>query len=364
MQIFVTGFLFVSRWGRLALAIASFAFILVTAFVFTWNAVSPDVHLGSWSLAYQQWLGGNIFLIFTAIVALVAHAESFTAELGRRKFRHVFGAHIKEKRYDVSLPEFKISHDAEIVLEAADLENARKRFTPQGVPDQYKAGDIRRIIASSDLEGASYLIDEIGKYTDSGPTLRTGQDLFDNGGSFLAFGLQTNPNTPYMINSINQYSSISIKNTGVKVRNPEPAVEALSKIKDFRSIVMVPSEGGYSADLRIETKTTDEIVISQAESLAWNIGLVIIRRGAVGNDAECRQILCAGVGHGGTSGSAFWLAQHWESLATLLKAKSASAVIVFTATPMHPDEGGGLHPEHRRPHVSQTIELCRGVLKS
>lgn len=367
MFVLVNLFRWLSSWGRVLLCVIAFAILLGACVAwaithFDWSDSLPEF-AAFWVYSYYSFVKANILLTVTLLTIFVTNAETVYQLLLRRRFKRVFGHQIRTQRYIVSIPEFKISDEANTALNAAGLYTTRKRFTPQNVPDRYKAGDIRRIIASSDLEGASFLLDEIGKYTISGPVIKAGDELFNAGDSFLAFGLQTNPNTQFLISSLNQFRKAQVELSNLPIRNPETSVRALAALTDFKSISMREVDEGESANLLVTTKSTDPIDISQQDSKRWNIGVVVIRCVGQNSGVDGRQILCAGVGHGGTSGSAYWLSQHWDKLHDKIGKKGVKAVMVFTATPMEADEGEGEHPEHLRAVVTETIELSRVIFK-
>lgn len=302
-------------------------------------------------------------LFFGALSILFTTADAPFRVLRYRALRKVFGSAVMEEDYGISVPEFRTSDEAEAVLNAAGLTNSRKRFSPANVSAQYKAGDIRRIIASSDLEGASYMIDTIGRFSNRSPKLKPGVKMFGDHRSVFAFGLQTNPHTPEFLQALNRHSSQHVRpNTRAAFDSQETSINALLKMEYFGSVEMEPVKDGYSADIIFKNTNLGDIRVSQDHDDAWNVGLIVIlKHHDSGRDG--RQVLCAGVGHGGTAGSAYWLSKRWQKLTSFVQGRRVNAVLALTATRMQQFDPNGSNSEHKAPLVTQTRLLSRVTLK-
>lgn len=302
-------------------------------------------------------------LMLGAMSILATTADAPFRFFRYRALRTVFGSAIMDDDYGISVPEFRTSDEAEAVLNAAGLTNSRKRFSPANVSAQYKAGDIRRIIASSDLEGASYMIDTIGRYSNRSPKLKPGVKMFGDQKCVFAFGLQTNPHTPEFLQALNRHSGQKvIPNKTAKFNETEVILNALLAMESFESVEMEAVKDGFSADIIFRNTNLGDIRVSQDHDDEWNVGLVIVLRNT-DTGREGRQVLCAGVGHGGTAGSAYWLSKRWDKLTSLMQGRRVDAVLALTATRMQQFDPNGSNSEHKAPMVTQTRLLSRVALK-
>lgn len=353
------------RWVALYTAVRAIAAVLSGAFLiacavqfsgilrhFEFPVWVPEI---SWD---PSW--GAVFTAFSILIATLGAPVRFLRYWDLRK---VFGNALLEEDYGISVPEFHTSAEAETVLNEAGLTNSRKRFSPANVSAQYRAGDIRRIIASSDLEGASYMIDEIGRYSKRSPKLKPGVRMFGDHRSVFAFGLQTNPHTPEFLQALNRHSAQKIKiNKKARFDSEEITINKLLKMEYFGGVEMEPVKDGYSADIVFKDTNLGDIRVSQDHDDVWNVGLIVIlKHHDTGRDG--RQVLCAGVGHGGTAGSAYWLSKHWRDLTSSMQGGRVQAVLALTATRMQQFDPNGSNSEHKAPMVTQTRLLSRATLK-
>ncbi|MEO1242315.1 MAG: hypothetical protein AAFX54_10420 [Pseudomonadota bacterium] len=281
---------------------------------------------------------------------------------GKVDFEKVFGKKISTSEYAISVPEFTLSADANDALNDAGMNNSRRRFSPIGVDSNYKAGDINKIIASSDIIGAAYVADSLGRYTDEGPKFRFGTNHFLEPVGFLAFGLQTNLHAPQFIDLVSgaKKKKIIFRYRQLTERHPNVAHKIVA-MKKFEDLTLAPVHDGRSADL-IFSADGDTIRVSQDHQHDWNIGLVIIARGQTRNELDLRWITCAGVGHGGTSGSSYFLAHHWQRFAKDFT-KSCDAIVSITLTEMIAEGDGADYQDQKKANDSGTIELARISLR-
>lgn len=326
-------------------------------------AAALAVHLGA--LNAIPWISELAVLMLSGLnygaFALVANRVTRQwNQSARSEFFPVFGQEISEKTYAVSIPEFVFNDGADALLKQHGFVSTRERFKPVGVPAEYLAGDIRKVIASSDLVGAGYVIDEIGKFTAQGPRYRFGEDLFARPTSFLAFGLQTNRHAEGFLSRASRpkRSRIRFRESSLPGGLPQSMAQ-LAGLSDFARIEMKASHEGYSADLNIIDSKQGVIALSQADSDRWNVGLVIVLRENIPDEADRRQIYCAGVGHGGTSGSSYYLARHWRALNRSMRNSNVCGVIAFTVTPMVTPEGSDGLQDKLEPQDAQTQEILR-----
>lgn len=308
------------------------------------------------------------FLVLASIALLPAGGLFMAGwnNYGRASFKRVFGKKILTSEYCISVPEFRLSEQAQKVLEDNGLDNSRKRFAPLGVEAaKYKAGDIQKIIASSDIIGAGYVMDSLGRYTDKGPKFQFGDDLCKGADSFLSFGLQTNIHTPFFVGLAGKAKARKVlKRAVVNERFPSVA-RRLANIKNFERLEMEPVRDGRSADLLFYADN-DVIRVSQDHQHSWNIGILTISRVRTPKHKELdlRRICCAGVGHGGTSGSSYYLAHHWQAYEKHFgRLSNYDAVLAVTLTEMKAGSDADSFQNQKIADDPGTIELLKVGLR-
>ena len=277
----------------------------------------------------------------------------------RLAFIRVFGQSIATSEYAISTPEFAVSEDVDRLLISNGFENSRKRFTPIGVDRKFVAGDINRIIASSDIVGSAYLIDGLGRFTDAGPRFEFGADLFERNVSFLSIGLQTNAHSPQFANLVTlaEKKTLLRSHAGLTARHPEIA-HKIAGVQELQGLIIEPNQAFRSADLVIEADGTEHRV-TQSHDVNWNVGVIIIARNPRRRAEDIRWIACAGVGHGGTSGSGYYLAHYWRNYAKHFGLFGMDAVLSITLTEMR----SAPYQDQQKALDAGTIELCRVGLR-
>lgn len=282
-----------------------------------------------------------------------------------KTFRIVFGDGFADKEHFISLPSFKFNQECKQILRNNGYKFARQIFDPRNVGNIFQGGDIQKILASSDIVGARYLISRTGKHTKKGPQLSFGEDLTTSTENFMAFGLQTNPNTPYFFKHLSPETDTTVlyksplTSDAFNARIPEEVIE----LDNFTKCALEPTADHLTANIRITKIDGSHIEISAPSGQDWNIGLIMIVRKTDTQDGEYRRVLCGGVGPGGTTGSAYYLAHKWEKFETDLKnSKGYDAVASFTYTPCQLVSSSA-SPDNIYARDAETVELIRFGLK-
>jgi hypothetical protein len=248
-------------------------------------------------------------------------------------FTQIFGSRIVAEEFIVSLPRFDIRWQETGIPEAK--QTTRFLLQPTGVEDDLR-GDVPGIVSTNDITGASYVLDAFGPYTAGKPNLKAdgGMYIRNTRSPVIAFGLQTNPHCDQFLNLLNEHRIRSVYTAPNRLTENNRFFKNAAKISEIQD-VSIQAEPQSSQTWKRKFKVHIKPSRPGADSLTcvgdgvdYHYGFIIIYRPE--NDPDNRHVYIAGVGHGGTSGSAYLLSQKWEELAEFFpKNEDQGAVGIF-----------------------------------
>jgi hypothetical protein len=242
-------------------------------------------------------------LAASGLVATIARVLLlWTTYVRRRRFREFFGNDALRNRMCLVYPDFRLSLEAESILRQASFDLQKIYEKPSNVFPQPHRVDIPSIVASNDMESLLQIAAMFGEILQKTPPVRSDAHAVANStDSFISFGFSSNDCTHMFLEACHQAIFRVME---------EPAPTRYGEYIEF------DGPDGKQRTYRSNDKA--------------EIGIIVKYRPKFDTASDTVWLVCAGIGPKATTGAAYYLARHWQSLYEQVDAKEFICILSVT----------------------------------